>query len=391
MAEQIQRLTPFSKNLLALSWVLIFLFILIERLGVLLNIYDSIPKSVLLNLKYSAVLLCFFAMITWKKSEVLTTHSLLLASLLIILIISFSNIKDYGSAINFQEVICWLYVFMNALLVGEDYNILLNLLLCANAFSLLSILFGEKAWSEDGRLEFLKLPGRLSGLFGQPNVTALCAAFTIFCILKNTTKYSALHFIIGIITLILTASLTVLFGILFAILIVLVYNFVGQKLAFILSLSILVFSIVYPFTIRGYEVNFLTTNKFTGRVAIWEWTKKLIFTPGFEPNIDLFNTHFASLSSHIPWFHAHNQFLMNWATGGQMMALAGVSLPLSLILIAFSRSKGSSTSAMVLIILLVNLTFEVPLFLDKLDSRALLLILVIHKVSERTPEEENRS
>jgi hypothetical protein len=280
---------------------------------------------------------------------------------------------------------------MNALLVGEDYNILLNLLLCANAFSLLSILFGEKAWSEDGRLEFLKLPGRLSGLFGQPNVTALCAAFTIFCILKNTTKYSALHFIIGIITLILTASLTVLFGILFAILIVLVYNFVGQKLAFILSLSILVFSIVYPFTIRGYEVNFLTTNKFTGRVAIWEWTKKLIFTPGFEPNIDLFNTHFASLSSHIPWFHAHNQFLMNWATGGQMMALAGVSLPLSLILIAFSRSKGSSTSAMVLIILLVNLTFEVPLFLDKLDSRALLLILVIHKVSERTPEEENRS
>jgi hypothetical protein len=302
----------------------------------------------------------------------------------IILLISLLNINDYGLAVNYQEAISWLYVFMNTLLAGIDYKMLVRLLLYANSFSFFSILLGEKAWSRDDRLQFLDLPGRLTGLFGQPNVTALCAAFTILCLTRKHSKNFGFHLLIAIITMLLTASLTVLFGILIAMLVVLSYRYVGKTAALIFSFSTVVFSAVYPFTLKESEVNFLTANQFTGRVAIWEWTKSVITTPGFKPNLNLFNEHLFSLSSPIPWFHAHNQFLMNWATGGLIMAIVSVTLPLILILIAFNQDERLKTGVAVIVILAVNLTFEVPLFLDKLDARTLLLVLVIHKVSQGT-------
>lgn len=384
MRESIRSFKFSSRNFLELSWIFIFLFILIERLGILLEFYDSLPKSLLLNLKYSAVLLCLFAVFTRNRCKATKLQTYLLASLSMILLISLLNINNYGSVANFQEAISWLYVFMNALLVGTDYQLLVRLLLYANSFSLFSIFLGEKAWSKDDRLQFLDLPGRLTGLFGQPNVTALCAAFTILCLNRKHRKHFGFHLLIATIVLLLTASLTVIFGILFAMLVVLSYRYIGKTVALLSSFSILVFSVVYPFTLRESEVNFLTANQFTGRVAIWGWTKNVITTPGFKPNLNLFNEHLSSLSSHIPWFHAHNQFLMNWATGGLVMATFGVTLPLILIVLAFNQDERLKTGVAAIIILVVNLSFEVPLFLDKLDARTLLLVLVIHKVSEGT-------
>jgi hypothetical protein len=75
---------------------------------------------------------------------------------------------------------------------------------------------------------------------------------------------------------------------------------------------------------------------------------------------------------------------MNWATGGLVMATFGVTLPLILIVLAFNQEERLKTGVAAIVILVVNLSFEVPLFLDKLDARTLLLVLVIHKVSEGT-------
>ncbi len=372
---------PKSQKLVEFSWASIFAFILIERAGVLLNFYSEIPKILLLSLKYSAILLSVAALIKFQPSVKWKFKPLLMLPLMLITIQTFLNITSYTSFQEYQTFFSWFFVTLNCYLFGLKFHLLLRLLLLSNSISLLSILLGSKAWSVDGRLEFLSLPGRLTGLFGQPNVTALAAAFTIVHLWgKNANK---LNLLVAFIVLGLSASLTVISGLVLAGIYLLVFKRFGKLLQLFFHISLLAISIFYPFLILFSQIDSTEAKRFTGRVAIWDWTIQKITEPSFIPQIDLYSNLYQSESSHIVWFHAHNQFLMNWATGGLSMAIFGICLLLVIILVAVQGKANSSLKFAIVTILLLNVIFEVPLTLDKLDARLLLLIFVISSISPK--------
>lgn len=370
-----------SQKLVEWSWASIFAFILIERAGVLLNFYSEIPKLLLLSLKYFAILLSLAASIKYQPSVKWKFKPLLLLPLFLISMQALLNITDYTSFQEYQTFFSWLFVTLNCYLVGLKFHLLLRLLLLSNSISLSSVLLGSKAWSIDGRLEFLNLPGRLTGLFGQPNVTALAAAFTIvFLWGKNANR---LNLSVAFLVLGLSASLTVISGLVLAGIYLLVFKRFGKLLQLFFHISLLTVSILYPFLIHFSQIDSIEARRFTGRVAIWEWTIQKISEPSFIPQIDLYSKLYQSDSSHIVWFHAHNQFLMNWATGGLSAAMFGICLLLGIVLAAAQGKATSSLKFAIVTILLLNVIFEVPLTLDKLDARLLLLIFVISSISPK--------
>ena len=217
--------------------------------------------------------------------------------------------------------------------------------------SLLPLLWGA-GYSVDERS--LLTVGRLTGVFGHPNVTGIAAVLLI--ILASTKlKPSKSAMFAGASVLALSVSLTAFIALGLA---VLVY-FAGRLAGRVSALVLVVASAVPIYLVFGGNLG-LDYSLFTGRVSIWVWLSQVQINPLQGNGIGFFQAFLDERA--INWFHAHNQFVMDFATQG----MPGLFLTAALIASIFWATWNSpNVSAFTLLaILLIEMTTEIPLYLD---------------------------
>ena len=255
------------------------------------------------------------------------------------------------------------------------YLALLKWLLVASTFSLV---FGSAAISVDSRSWLIG--GRLTGVFGHPNVTGMAAiACVVLCIWLKETK--TLFFVNACLVVVLSLSLTSLVALSAALLIWLLKSQRAKKLVTVSLAAATLIPIVLTFAI-GLHID---ESLFTGRAGVW-WILAHFDTPvlsGFGPGF------IQSLldGGDIPWFHAHDEIIMEYVSGGVPMLLTGIAVIFALAIKANRKSDGLAQA--VAVAFFVYAITEVPLFLDNTLARLPLAFIMLGTIlAQSNPAEQ---
>lgn len=238
-------------------------------------------------------------------------------------------------------------------------------LFLTSTISLVTIWFGYKAFSIDEK-SLLSL-GRLTGIFGHPNITGASAALLVLLLVSNK-KINTLPFFTACALMLASLSTTSILALTASLIVLKISSPKIKLLVFWLSM----FSLFIPLLLISFKIP-VDTSLFTGRVKIWEWLSnyKVDFLNG--SGLGLFET--LHRSGQIPWVHTHNDLLMELTTGG---LFAGITFILTVALLGFiSLRSETNLSFAAWVFLVVTCFSEIPIFLDYPGGRTLFAIVSI--------------
>jgi hypothetical protein len=360
-----------------MSLNLLLVFILLERLAFTFNL--GFPKAFLLGIKYVAVFLMIMAAIqklSNKNNPSLPFVKGLVFVSFLIGLLSFFQKSEPNLADNLQAMTNWFYVGLSIFLSDRfSLRFIRSFIKITTAYSLVSIFFGARAFTTDFRLSFLGLDTRLVGFFGHPNTTALASA--LFLILSLQLKLEKKWIAFNLILLIITFSNTIFFSLLILILISLGIRHFSTRLVFQTMLVIVSIQSAAPFLITQRIEDQNDLSSLSNRSGVWYWTLSQLERNDFNAIPYTFNRNFES--SNIFFVHAHNQVLMDLVKGGFSRAFLVLLFTCLLILVAFFAAKRFNQPYLPvpILIFVLNQATEVPLYLPKIDSKSLILIIAL--------------
>lgn len=366
-----------SPTIAELSWIVLTLFMLLERLSY--TFVFSIPKIVTLGIKYFAVFLLICAAtqkIFGKKTKILKFTRPLTSFAFLIGLITFFQNQGQDLFRDSQESIAWLIIGLIAFLKDQfSLKFISGFLKFTTAYSACSLTFGPNAFTKDFRLSLFGLDTRLVGFFGHPNMTALFSS--VFLLLCLHLKLSKKWFVLNALILVLTFSNTAVFSLILLSLAVFITKNASVKLIALSTSSLLLITNYVPFLISSRIQVADDLSFMSNRGAIWSWTVKRLTLNDYKAMPELFSNNFES--QNIFFIHAHNQFLMDLVQGGFLKALTVQMFVVFFVYMSFYSAKffGNPYLLVYSLILVLNQLTEIPLYLNKIDSRSLFLSLVI--------------
>jgi len=239
-------------------------------------------------------------------------------------------------------------------LTGKSISrkVLWNLLGALNVGSLLSATLGPLAFSDDSRS--LLFASRLTGILGHPNITAFLAVCTIVFGLylgKRITPYTVSALLVAMATFSITSFFALLAG-----LAIIVLLKTARQRSFAINSALVAMAVpIIGVLVLGWDLN---PELFTSRSSIWSWLKAYGAPPPSGFGIAFLNQQQAA--GQVTWVHAHNQLFMSYYTQG-IIGLAVISL---LLILLVRGTKFNSLSSALLVMLFIEGTTEIPLFLD---------------------------
>lgn len=246
--------------------------------------------------------------------------------------------------------------------------------------SLVTVLGGTSALSVDERSLFL-LDGRLRGVFGHANMTGLVAVAAFLLALGSSRRWKRVDLVLSICVVAAATSLTSLAAAVLG----LTAWFVRERMARLLVLAAGLLSLFIPAILVLNMGSKLDPALFTGRAGAWQWSLSLDFPPFTGLGTGLFDT--LGAGKFVPWFHAHNQVIMDYVTGGWPLLCTTVVLLASVGFWAVGAKEHRQLAMWCVLVLQcateVPLTFSYPS--GSMLSSALILVLVIRgrDVSEK--------
>lgn len=260
-----------------------------------------------------------------------------------------------------------------------SFDFIASILRAGMIASLVTLVGGASALAADERSLFL-LDGRLRGVFGHANVTGLIAVATLLLALGGG-KWKKTDLLLSAVVIAAATSLTSLF----AAMVGLATWFLTQRFLKLAVWAIGMISIFIPAAAVFLLGARLDSTLFTGRTAAWQWALSLEVPELTGLGIGLF----AELGSGklVPWFHTHNQVIMDFVSGGWPLVSATVLLLASVGLRAVLASD--RRQLVMWSILVLQCATEVPLVLNypsgAMFSTAVILLVAI---GAEHPQEE---
>lgn len=241
--------------------------------------------------------------------------------------------------------------------------------------SLATLVGGATALSADERSLFL-LDGRLRGVFGHANMTGLVAVATLLLALGGR-KWRKTDLLLSVIVVAAATSLTSLFAAALG----LATWFITQRAAKLAVWATGMMSLFVPVAVVLTLGPELDPTLFTGRTAAWQWALTLDVPEWSGLGIGLF----AELGSGklVPWFHTHNQVIMDFVSGGWPLLCTTVLLLAS---VGLRAVRASDRRQLVMwSILVLQCATEVPLVLNypsgAMFSTSIILLLATGAVN----------
>lgn len=238
--------------------------------------------------------------------------------------------------------------------------------------SLATLLAGAGALSVDERSLFV-LDGRLRGVFGHANMTGLLAVAALFLALSSTGRWKRLDLLLSVCVIAAATSLTSLAAAGLG----LATWLARERALRIVVLTIGLCSLFIPALIVKVLGSNLDPTLFTGRTAAWQWALSLEVPPLSGIGLGLFET--LGAGQFVPWFHTHNQVIMDYITGGWPL----VSTTVLLLAAAGLRAVQASEQGPLVMwsVLILQCATEVPLLFNfpsgSMLSSAIILILIV--------------
>lgn len=262
------------------------------------------------------------------------------------------------------HAVLFLFIFLRP---AYDLQILFRCLVLVMILSIGTMFLGQAAFSLDERNVFAS--GRLTGVLGHPNLSGMAAAIAIVVAI-HLGRARSLQMALSLVVLVGSLSLTSM--VCLAVGLALIATAPSRQWR-----NLVIFggvaAYLAPATWVFAGMNSLSSDLFTGRVAVWEWVANQPFNRAIGEGLNVFTSH--SAIGAIPWVHAHNQFLMDLASGGIVLAALTVSL-----FVALGKRANVSGNLLALAIwgmLLVQSITEVPLFADYFGGRLILTLVAI--------------
>lgn len=238
--------------------------------------------------------------------------------------------------------------------------------------SLVTLVGGATALSADERSLFL-LDGRLRGIFGHANMTGLVAVATLLLALGNGRRWRKTDVLLSAIVIAAATSLTSLVAAGIGLAAWLVTGRAGKYAVWAVGMV----SLFIPTAVVLAMGTQLDPGLFTGRTAAWQWALSLDVPSLTGLGIGLF----AELGSGklVPWFHTHNQVIMDFVSGGWPLVCTTVLL---LAAVGLRAVRASDRRQLVMwSILILQCATEVPLVLNypsgAMFSTSIILLLAI--------------
>jgi hypothetical protein len=259
-------------------------------------------------------------------------------------------------------------------------KVLWNLLGALNVGSLLSATFGPLAFSDDSRS--LLFASRLTGILGHPNITAFLAVCTIVFghyLGKRITLYTVSALLVAMATF----SITSFFALLAGLTIIVLLKTARQRIFAINSALAAMAVPIIGVLVLGWNLN---PELFTSRSSIWSWLKAYGAPPPSGFGIAFLNQQQAA--GQVTWVHAHNQLFMSYYTQG----IIGLAVIYLLLILLVRGTKFNSLSSALLVMLFIEGTTEIPLFLDYPAGRwvsTVVALVLIKNYKNYNPDLEN--
>jgi len=360
-----------------MSLIFLLVFIALERLAFTFSL--GFPKEFLLGIKYAAVLLMVVAAIQKinnKNNPSLPFVKGLVSTSCLIGLLSFFQKSEPNVADNLQAMTSWFYIGLSIFL-SDDFSLrfIRSLVKITTTYSTVSLFFGVRAFTTDFRLSFFGLDTRLVGFFGHPNTTALASA--LFLILSLQLKLEKKWIVLNLTVLVLTFSNTVFISLLILILISVVIRHFSTRIVLLTIFVIVSLQSAAPFLITQRIEDQNDLSSLSNRSGVWYWTLSQLERNDFNPIPFTFNRNFEA--SNIFFVHAHNQMLMDLVKGGFSRAFLVLVFTSFLILVALLATRHFNQPYLLLPVLLfvLNQATEVPLYIPKIDSKSLILIVAV--------------
>lgn len=255
-----------------------------------------------------------------------------------------------------------------------------QLLGALNIGSLLTVFLGPLAFSEDTRSVIFA--SRLTGVLGHPNVTAYMAVCTIVLGLYLGKKFTIYMLCAALVT-VATFSLTSFLALFAGLIVLVVFKKPRQRL-FVSKLALGASS----FPLVGVIVLGLNLGPdlFTNRSSIWSWLRSYGTPPPTGYGLGFLNQQQAA--GEVVWVHAHNQLMMNYFTQG----IVGLLVVCGLLIFLMNGAEHNQLSSALFVMLCVECTTEIPLFLDYPSGRwigAVLVLVLIRSFRDHKPVLDN--
>lgn len=252
-----------------------------------------------------------------------------------------------------------------------SYRFIAAVLRAGMVASLATLVGGAAALSVDERSLFL-LDGRLRGVFGHANMTGLVAVAALLLAL-GSSRWKRLDLVLSVSVIAAATSLTSLF----AAGVGLAVWFVRKPPTRLFVWVVGILSLFVPAAAVQILGSHLDPTLFTGRTAAWQWAMALDVPPFRGLGIGLFEA--LGSGKLVPWFHTHNQVIMDYVSGGWPLALATVLL---LISVGYWAATSSDRRQLVMwSVLVLQCATEVPFVLNypsgSMLSTAIILLLIV--------------
>lgn len=249
-----------------------------------------------------------------------------------------------------------------------------RLLVTGAVTSLATLPLGQAALSTDAR-SVAGLAGRLTGIYGHPNVTGLAAALLVVLAWRNAERHLGL--VVALVLLALCASITAVAAGVAGI--AALYGWRSPRVRPFVSATAFT-ALLGPIVLVHLVPATLNPTWFTGRVGIWRWSAEVQVDPWFGAGTDLFTRLRGSVFP-ITWVHAHDQMIMDLLTGGILLATAT-----ALLIVALWALVPSARAAALWATMVVTACSEVPFDLSYPGARIVLLGAVVAVLLAREPE-----
>ncbi|MFB9818551.1 hypothetical protein [Arthrobacter ramosus] len=237
--------------------------------------------------------------------------------------------------------------------------------------SLLTLLGGANALSVDERSLFL-LDGRLRGVYGHPNITGMVAVIALLLAIGNS-RWKKVDVVLSVAVIASAVSLTSLVAAALGLAAWSLRSLLARRIAWVVGLASL-FVPALAVVMLGPR---LDPALLTGRAAAWEWVLGLQIPVVSGLGIGLFDS--LGAGKFVQWFHAHNQFIMDFSTGG--LPLAGLTLGILAVLGFWAASTRDRRPFVMWFVLILQCFTEVPLWLGypngTLLSTSIIILLIL--------------
>lgn len=253
-----------------------------------------------------------------------------------------------------------------------SFEFIASLLRAGMMASLVTLIGGASALSVDERSLFL-LDGRLRGVFGHANMTGLVAVAAFLLALGSVRRWKKIDLALSVCIIAAATSLTSLAAAGIGLAAWLVRDPALRVLVFVAGMI----SLFVPAVLVECMGASLDPTLFTGRSAAWQWALSLDVPPMTGLGPGLFET--LGAGKFVPWFHTHNQVIMDYVTGGWPLLCTTI-----LLLASVGRWAVASNDHRQLVmwsVLVLQCATEVPLVFNfpsgSMLSSAIILVLII--------------